>query len=127
MTRWLSNQRTGDLSDHHLTLAKEVLRTKFVVGLLPEIEKSMQHFEKYFGWQIINRPYRKKCVEGLLSHGANRHQTSQESRAKDPVGYDALLSQNKLDMELYRYAQQIFQKQSAYFDNIPRPLVGTLE
>ncbi len=127
MTRWLSNQRTGDLSDRHLTLAKEVLRTKFVVGLLPEIEKSMQHFEKYFGWQIINRPHRKKCVEGLLSHGANRHQTPQEGRAKDPVGYDALLSQNKLDMELYRYAQQIFHKQSAYFENISRPLVGTLE
>jgi hypothetical protein len=127
MTRWLSNQRTGDLTDYHLLLAKEVLSSKFVVGLLPEMEKSMQHFEKYFGWQIINRPHRKKCVEGLISHGANRHQSIKDIKATDPKGYEALLSQNVLDIELYHYAEQIFLKQSEFFHKIPRPLVGTLE
>lgn len=126
MTRWLSNARSGDVTKQHLNLAKEVLRTKFVVGLFPNLEKSIEHFEKYFGWQIVNRPYRKKCVEELISVGANRHTTLNEEITTDSRGYNALREKNQLDMELYRYAQQLFHEQSEYFKNIPRPEVGTL-
>jgi len=126
MTRWLSNARSGEVTKQHLNLAKEVLRTKFVVGVFPNLEKSIEHFEKYFGWQLVNRPHRKKCVEELISVGANMHTTPNEEITTDSRGYYALREKNQLDMELYSYAQQLFQEQSEYFKNIPRPEVGTL-
>lgn len=126
MTRWLSNQTEGPLSEHHLSLAKDILRTKFVVGLLSKLDESFQHFEKYFGWQIVNRPHRKKCVEELVVVGANRNPLPHQLPIS-ASGYDALVEQNKLDIKLYSYAEQLFLQQSMYFESIPRPLIGTLK
>jgi hypothetical protein len=55
MTRWLSNQLTGSLSEQHLKLAKQILRSKFVVGLYNRMEKSMEHFEKYFEYERLTK------------------------------------------------------------------------
>jgi hypothetical protein len=126
MVRWLSNQREGPLSEQHLIQAKEILREKFLIGMLSQMDKSFQHFEKYFSWQIINRPFRKKCVEELIEVGANRNALPHQL----PItakGYDALVQQNELDIQLYKYAEQLFTQQSTFFDDVPRPLVGTLK
>ncbi len=32
--------------------------------------KSYQYFEKFYYYQIINRPFRKECVEELIEVGA---------------------------------------------------------
>lgn len=34
----------------HVTLAKEVLRRKFIVGIIEWFDLSVVRFEKYFGW-----------------------------------------------------------------------------
>jgi hypothetical protein len=102
------------------------LRTKFVVGLLTKLDESFQHFEKYFGWQIVNRPHRKKCVEELIAVGANRNPLPNQLPISASV-YDALVEQNQLDIKLYSYAEQLFVQQSIHFESIPRPLVGTLK
>lgn len=127
MTRWLSKQYEGEVSAQHLDLAKEILRTKFVIGLLPELGKSLEHFEKYFGWQILNRPHRKKCVEELISGGSNRNNSPRRMPSIGSREYDVLMGQFQLDIELYRYAQQLFQEQSDYFDRLPLPESGTLK
>lgn len=126
MTRWLSNKREGALTDENLYLAKEVLRKKFVIGLFSELEESMVHFEKYFRWQVINRTHREKCVNMFIAEG-KKMKPDERIPSKGSKAYDALLDLNHMDMELYRYAQKLFQEQSDFFQNIPRPIMGILE
>lgn len=126
MTRWLSNKREGALTEENLYLAKEVLRKKFVIGLFSELEESMVHFEKYFMWQVINRTHREKCVNMFIAEGKKTKPEETVPR-KGSKAYDALLDLNHMDMELYRYAQKLFEEQSDFFQNIPRPIMGILE
>ncbi len=46
LTRQLSNQLAGELHDDDLNLAKEIVRQKFLVGLMTEIERTMERCEK---------------------------------------------------------------------------------
>lgn len=46
LTRQLSNQLAGELAEEDLELAKEVVRQKFLVGLMTEIEPTMDRCEK---------------------------------------------------------------------------------
>ena len=48
MTRQLSNQLGGELTELNLNKAMEVVRTKFLVGLMTQIEPLMTRFEKFF-------------------------------------------------------------------------------
>lgn len=95
MTRFLSNKLTGEIDEQDLEVAKEILRTKFVVGILKEFNKTMEHFEKYFEWQIINRPHRMKCVENMISGGSNRHRFTRDHVIKGSRAYSLLHWQNQ--------------------------------
>ena len=44
MTRQLSKQLSGDLTEDHLKMAKNVARTKFIVGLMSKIEPTMERY-----------------------------------------------------------------------------------
>lgn len=46
MTRFLSKQMSGEVTEQHLEIAKEILRTKFVVGILKDLNKTIEHFGK---------------------------------------------------------------------------------
>lgn len=127
MTRFLSNKMSGEVKEQDLEIAKEILRSKFVIGILKEFNKTMEHFEKYFEWQIINRPYRMKCVSNIISGGSNRHRYAREHVIKGSRAYSLLHWQNQFDMKLYHYALQLFRQQSDYFNDIPRPTIGTLK
>lgn len=45
MTRQLSRQLSGDLTEDHLKMAKNVARTKFIVGLMSKIEPTMERYD----------------------------------------------------------------------------------
>lgn len=124
MTRWLSNQLTGPLSEQHLNLAKEILRTKFVIGLYNRMQKSMEHFEKYFGWRVLNNDHREQCVGQHLANMVNKNDVSMEIPAENSKAYKALLAINYFDVELYRYGKVLFQRQVDYFNTKPRPEFG---
>lgn len=44
MTRQLSNQLSGDLTEDHLKMARNVVRTKFIVGLMNKIEPTLERY-----------------------------------------------------------------------------------
>lgn len=48
---------TVDVSSHHVKLAKEILRQKFVVGITDWLDLSIVRFEKYFGWWDTRQVY----------------------------------------------------------------------
>ena len=50
----------------------EVVRTKFLVGLMTQVEASMSRFEKFFRWTYhSNPPNQEACRDRLMSGGSN--------------------------------------------------------
>lgn len=115
VTRFLSNTLSGELTTDHEAIAKEVLRSKCLVGLLHNKAETMRRLNILFNTKSDVR-YRRseECEEKILYWdwpGINQH---------DPVigGSDAwnlLHKQNIYDLRLYDYAQHLFEVQSALF------------
>jgi hypothetical protein len=111
MTRFLSNELDGDLTPTHVAIAKKILKEKCLVGLLEEKVQSWLHFEKYFGWRF-NQEMRQ-CHEKLWNYAwSSKHQ--HEMIEEGSEAWELLYKQNRLDMELYKYATQIFEEQRLF-------------
>mmetsp|Transcript_9242 Transcript_9242/g.18447 ORF Transcript_9242/g.18447 Transcript_9242/m.18447 type:complete len:1209 (+) Transcript_9242:186-3812(+) len=115
MTRFLTNELTkGELTDDDLLVAKEVLKKKCLIGLLEEKAETFDRIEKYFGWKPKNSS-EQECLEKKLEWAwpmKHRHYNIEE-------GTDAwylIANQNKLDLQLYQYAKELFQKQAELFE-----------
>ena len=117
MTRFLSNTLSGELTTEHEAIAKEVLRSKCLVGLLHNKAETMRRLTIIFNTKSdVTYSYRRseECEEKILYWdwpAINRH---------DPVieGSDAwnlLHKQNIFDLRLYNYAQKMFEVQGALF------------
>jgi len=109
MTRFLTNELTkGELTDHDLEVAKEVLRQKCLVGLLEEKGETFERIQKYFGWRPKNEN-EQNCLEKKLEWAwpMKLHSTiEEESRA-----WRLIVTANNFDMKLYAYAKDIFEQQ----------------
>lgn len=120
LTRQLSNTPGGDLTDEHLNLAMEVVRRKVMVGLMSEIEATMERFERFFRWTYhVNPPNQENCRESLLGGGSNSN--SKNKKNKPEPGSEAweLLSwQNNYDLQLYEYVESLFVEQEAFVADI---------
>ena len=67
MTRFLSNTLSGELAPEHEAVAKEVLRTKCVIGLLRDKMETMRRLSVLFAARGPARTQRTdKCQERLL-------------------------------------------------------------
>mmetsp|Transcript_24748 Transcript_24748/g.36302 ORF Transcript_24748/g.36302 Transcript_24748/m.36302 type:complete len:669 (-) Transcript_24748:170-2176(-) len=115
MVRFLTGKLAGPLGDDDLIVAKEVLKNKFVIGLVDDKSTSMKRFEQYFGWAYTQNPTeqyscRKRAIEKDAKTGVLKGSESTEvSEGTD--AYALLYWQNQLDMDLYIYAEQLFKKQ----------------
>merc|ERR1719491_272239 len=111
MVRSLVNKMEGYLNMDDLALAKEILRKKFLIGLLSEKHESMKRFEIFFGWtSLALKPGVADCEERLLSWGwsnKNKHPKVEP----DSKAYKLIKSKNELDIQLYEYAKQLFDEQ----------------
>jgi len=108
MTRFLVNKKSEPLGPQDVVLAREILRTKFAVGLLSRINDSMDRFAQVFGWDI-SQPERRVCIQSLLTNGVNRHEHPEIERGGEI--WNAFLENNRYDVELYMYTVQLFQEQ----------------
>ncbi len=119
MTRHLSNELEGDLTSAHLQVALDVLRRKFIVGLMHRMDESMQRFEAYFGWRYtINPTAQETCRESLFTVGTNTNRKKIETPTDDI--YTLIAQQNIFDIELYKYIEQLFQEQEEFVKDIPK-------
>jgi hypothetical protein len=100
LVRYLSGKIEGELDEENLSTAKEILK-KFVVGLAEDLDKSMRRFERYFGFTGT-----EKCRGAITKTRATTRKVKQGSEA-----WDLLLWQNKLDLELYKYAKELYARQ----------------
>lgn len=111
MVRQLSNQLSGDLDDTHLQKALEVVRRKFMVGLMKQVERSMSRFERYYRWTYhVNPTNQEICRERMMSGGSNSNSKNKKEKPKpgDEV-WDLLAAQNVYDLQLYEYVETLFE------------------
>mmetsp|Transcript_45530 Transcript_45530/g.67102 ORF Transcript_45530/g.67102 Transcript_45530/m.67102 type:complete len:785 (-) Transcript_45530:275-2629(-) len=120
MTRYLTQQPEGDLSEANIQVAMDIVRRKFLVGLLSKKEESMERFEKFFGWKyFINPKNQEKCRESLLGGGSNSNQKKMEKPQPGSEEYELLAWQNQFDIQLYEYIVTLFDEQKGFVEHIP--------
>jgi hypothetical protein len=83
-----------------LPVAKRNLDRHDVVGLTDEFDRSLLLLAHAFGWR---RPY---YVKENVSRRRRREELDDETRA-------AIVAGNALDIELYRYGRELFERQLA--------------
>ena len=111
MVRSLTNTMTGPLTEEHLLTSKEILRTKFLVGLLENKTESLRRIESYFGWKLPSR-VSQTCKNNMFyfePQSKNIHDVLE----KESNDYQQLANRNQFDMELYEYAIQLFDDQAS--------------
>mmetsp|Transcript_20611 Transcript_20611/g.29396 ORF Transcript_20611/g.29396 Transcript_20611/m.29396 type:complete len:87 (-) Transcript_20611:12-272(-) len=79
----------------------------------------MRRFEKYFGWQDKSSN-NHSCVNDLVSSGMNKN-TAKKTVEEWSKEYVMLLRQNSFDMEIFHYAEELFDEQGKYFDSLNNP------
>jgi len=90
----------GEMTRVHLAQAKENLNNHFqVVGLANHFDASLLLLQKAFGWRRIF--YTK----------TNITQNRPPQTALSPETIEKILQYNRLDVELYAFAQQLFERQ----------------
>ena len=111
----------GDLLDEDFNLAIEVLRRKFFVGLVSNIEETMERFERFFRWTYhVNPPNQEICRASLVSTGSNSNKSVRKDKPEvgDPV-WELFAMQNQYDLDLYAYIETLFVDQEKYIETIP--------
>jgi len=112
MTRFLTNEMSGGVYERHLDLAKEVLESKCVVGLMEEFTPSVKRFSDYFGWgnsefggpvKLIDRG---TCVSRVIGHPDNAH--SHPNYDESSEVWNLLMQKNRFDVVLYEHAIHLF-------------------
>eukprot|EP00545_Synedropsis_sp_CCMP1620_P009398 CAMPEP_0119023678 /NCGR_PEP_ID=MMETSP1176-20130426/30413_1 /TAXON_ID=265551 /ORGANISM="Synedropsis recta cf, Strain CCMP1620" /LENGTH=400 /DNA_ID=CAMNT_0006978787 /DNA_START=10 /DNA_END=1209 /DNA_ORIENTATION=+ len=104
MTRFLVNKQGGKLEKEDMVVAKEILRTKCLVGLYEDMDVSMRRFQGYFMWSQKAPPGQvQECRTAVLAAGDRRHNTPEFEVGTSM--YEALANNNQYDMELYQYAK----------------------
>mmetsp|Transcript_24253 Transcript_24253/g.36651 ORF Transcript_24253/g.36651 Transcript_24253/m.36651 type:complete len:858 (+) Transcript_24253:194-2767(+) len=106
MTRFLINEpKKGELTREDANKAKEILRRKCLIGLLNQKGETFDRIERYFGISQKGEE-QKECHEKKLQWAwplKHRHEEVEE----DSSLWDLIMSENKYDMELYRYASEV--------------------
>jgi len=106
MTRVLTNELEKPLTFHHLELAKEILGRKCLIGIFNNWSESMKRFQQYFGWQkhdaIIDADYCGKVPSSNNDHSPGGHV------------WNLFAKKNGLDIALYEYSINLFEKQKMY-------------
>ncbi|KAL7529235.1 hypothetical protein ACHAXR_004833, partial [Thalassiosira sp. AJA248-18] len=135
MTRILTDTMEGDLTHHHLQVAKEVIGRKCLVGFfvsmisntivsmiqVDKIEESMKQFTKFFRWEEIKSVNKHHSVVGSVQSKEKdlagkracfdkfvKQGVNRHEYSKVPTTNDVwkkLKEKNELDIELYQYAE----------------------
>jgi len=115
VTRFLIHEYTNHLTEDHVTMAKEVMRRKVVVGLLDRFGDSLKRFELYFDWWRAkikpDAEEKMQCQQerALASKNHLHHPDPPESSA----AFKKLAKLNWADMQLFQYAIDLFEEQQA--------------
>ena len=110
MTRFLTNELTkGELTEDDLTLAKEVLRQKCLMGLLEEKGETFERIQKYFGWRPKSDEERECLEKKLEVNWPMKHKHAEIEEGSK--AWRLIVKANSLDLRLYEYSKELFAQQ----------------
>ena len=131
MVRMLVGKSNRDvLTTEDLELAKEIIRTKFVVGLMDSFDESVHRFNVLLGVDESDA-HNEQCIGQFTSSEGDSHVASNRkviakknqwnsySHPDVEFGSPAWVSLSKIhffDILLYRYVTELFAEQKAMFD-----------
>ena len=113
MVRNLTGRLKGELTTDDLEFAKDILRRKFIIGLFDKKGDSLERFESFFGISYAKEKVddkMKKCTDEILKQRQSKDSTKLKQAEKKSTIH-SLEWQNKLDMELYEFSKELYQKQ----------------
>jgi len=113
MVRFLTGELTGDLTERHLDVAKELIRSYCLVGLMEEKAESIRRFESYLGFSYRG-PEGRDCRDKYL-HGDYGNKHEHPTVEEGSTAWKLLYRKNELDMKLYEYALEVFREQRELF------------
>ena len=112
MVRMLVNKENGGTLDRSdLEIAKEVLRRKFVVGLMSDMAESLERFDRYFGWYDPANAEAMQCKDELTSKKGAVNSNKHASVEEGSPAWEGLARHNELDLELYDYVLELWEAQ----------------
>mmetsp|Transcript_16381 Transcript_16381/g.24291 ORF Transcript_16381/g.24291 Transcript_16381/m.24291 type:complete len:338 (+) Transcript_16381:141-1154(+) len=101
-------------NDDDLEKAKDILRTKFLIGLTTNVEESVERFDKYFGW--YDNEKRSECKRKAIQKGVNKN--PHDALKEDSKAWDILAEMNKWDLQLYEFIVQLYEEQGELFRTV---------
>lgn len=137
VTRFLVNKLGGKLFRTDVLLAKQIIKTKCLVGLYDDMEASMARFQRYFGWNAEVTDENKTSIvqcrmdavrqgdKHVLGHPISvfkdvANTSSNMTSSLSPImpvvrpgsiAWNAIVRMNIFDMELYEFVEKIYEMQ----------------
>lgn len=113
---WMVRQLVGKVQDEavdikDLELAKDVVRSKVIVGLLDKHQESLHRFNVLLGVDESDAKV-KQCMQ---SHASGDTSYAPLKIPKGSPAYVTLMSVNFLDVMLYQYLEELFDSQESMF------------
>jgi hypothetical protein len=116
LTRTLSNQPTGELTEEHMKVALEIIRRKFLVGLGRFMNASLIRFEQYYHWSFkVNPLYQEQCRNQII-----KKDTLVDMPAEGTTNWNLIMLQNQFDMQLYGYIESLFSEQEQFVSDVSK-------
>lgn len=114
MVKKLAGKRMNDHVDNtDLELAKNTIRDYFIVGLMEQMEESIQRYNIVMD---IDEEDKKtvNCMERFFGLGGEiKNSNSHPKLEEDDEAYKVLAQKNDLDVQLYKYILDFFEEQRA--------------
>ncbi len=116
LTRLLTNDDKGKITDHHIDLAKEILKQKVLIGIEERFDESIIRFQNYFGWHSQDQ---KSCMDEQKMKAVLQRKPHPVMEGES-AAYRLLAKRNWADMELYRFAVRLFEEQDILIKQVHR-------
>ncbi|GKY93374.1 hypothetical protein MPSEU_000305000 [Mayamaea pseudoterrestris] len=110
LVRILTNNGVAKLTNDDLQLAKYYLSQYVLVGLTNRVDESVDRFGQAFGWRSSAR---WNHCRTRAKKGQNRYEHPQLTDQDE--AYRVLANKHAYDIELYEYAEQLFEEQKVMF------------
>lgn len=107
IVRSLVNKPIAELTSYDLDLAMLILKKKFLIGLVDEMEESVQRFRKYYNWNTKGLKGVDECIMTFTSPSPRKKPIF----SKNSKVWNILEQRNKWDAKLYDFALHLFDVQ----------------
>ncbi len=115
-TRFMTNRMTGELTKEDMEQAKQILKEKFLIGLLDDLDETVYRIMKYNEWKFstdeTEKMKQEDCIRDLTTVGSAINPDPYEIPTRGTQAYALITWQTQFDTKLFEYAKQLFDEQT---------------